>query len=105
MTQQALTDAAHHAAASHGVAGLMRALALAPAPHSIRVNSNRPTGARPIRGVDPVDIGSAQLFLALDEARNNTGVMYLAEPARARPPDSQAVAVGREIPPGKQEER
>jgi (+)-trans-carveol dehydrogenase len=79
-------NAAHHSAARHGVAGLMRALALELAPHSIRVNSICPTNAPPIPGVEPVDISSALLFLASDEARYMTGVMYLAG---RRGPDRQ----------------
>ncbi len=90
-----------YAASKHGVVGLMRALANALAPHSIRVNTVHPTAVRtmmavnpdmvafleknpgmgthmqnpmPIDMLEPSDISDAVAFLASDEAKYITGV-------------------------------
>jgi SDR family mycofactocin-dependent oxidoreductase len=89
-----------YAASKHGVVGLMRALANALAPHSIRVNTVHPTAVRtmmavnpgmveflennpgagvhlrnpmPVEMLEPADISDAVAFLASDEARYITG--------------------------------
>jgi SDR family mycofactocin-dependent oxidoreductase len=90
-----------YSAAKHGVVGIMRSLANALAPHSIRVNTIHPTGVntamvinpvmqawlenRPERGaamsnpmpvelLEPEDISNTVAFLVSDEARYITGV-------------------------------
>jgi SDR family mycofactocin-dependent oxidoreductase len=91
-----------YTASKHGIVGLMRAYALALAPHSIRVNSLHPGGVRtpmvtneatmalltnmdeltrdqyegalPIESIEPIDISNAVLWLVSDEARYVTGV-------------------------------
>jgi SDR family mycofactocin-dependent oxidoreductase len=90
-----------YSAAKHGVVGIMRSLANALAPHSIRVNTIHPTGvhtamvdnpvmeawlaSKPERGaamsnpmpvemLEPEDISNTVAFLVSDEARYITGV-------------------------------
>jgi SDR family mycofactocin-dependent oxidoreductase len=90
-----------YAAAKHGIVGLMRTLANALAPHSIRVNTVHPTAVRtmmavnpamtaflehypeggvhlqnpmPIDMIEPEDVSAAIAFLASDEAKYVTGV-------------------------------
>ena len=90
-----------YAASKHGVVGIMRSLANALAPHSIRVNTVHPTAVRtmmavnpgmveflqshpgaglhlqnplPIDMLEPSDISNAVAFLASDEAKYITGV-------------------------------
>jgi SDR family mycofactocin-dependent oxidoreductase len=91
-----------YAASKHGVVGLMRCLANALAPHSIRVNTVHPTAVRtmmavnpgmtewlqnnpegggphlqnpmPIDMLEPGDISDAVAFLASDQAKFITGV-------------------------------
>jgi SDR family mycofactocin-dependent oxidoreductase len=89
-----------YAASKHGVVGIMRALANALAPHSIRVNTIHPTAVRtmmavnpgmvefleknpgagvhmqnpmPVDMLEPSDISNAVAFLASDEAKYITG--------------------------------
>jgi SDR family mycofactocin-dependent oxidoreductase len=90
----------HYVTAKHGLVGLMRALAVELAPHSIRVNTVHPTGvdtpmlvndftARftkdaseqsnmynllPVGLIESVDISNAIVWLASEEARYVTGV-------------------------------
>jgi SDR family mycofactocin-dependent oxidoreductase len=95
------TGSIGYSAAKHGVVGIMRALANALAPQSIRVNTIHPTGvntamvinpvmqawleAKPERGaalsnplpvelLEPEDISNTVAFLVSDEARYITGV-------------------------------
>jgi SDR family mycofactocin-dependent oxidoreductase len=95
------TGSIGYSAAKHGVVGIMRALANALAPKSIRVNTIHPTGvntamvinpvmqawleAKPERGaalsnplpvelLEPEDISNTVAFLVSDEARYITGV-------------------------------
>ena len=91
-----------YVASKHGVVGLMRALALELAPHSIRVNTVHPTGtntfmvqnpamqqwiaehaevaaagmqnALPVELIEPSDVTNAILWLVSDKARYITGV-------------------------------
>jgi NAD(P)-dependent dehydrogenase (short-subunit alcohol dehydrogenase family) len=91
-----------YCAAKHGVVGIMRTLANALAPESIRVNSIHPTGVNtamisnpimlewlrnsvdagasalgnplPVDVLEPEDISNTVAFLASDEARYITGV-------------------------------
>jgi len=90
-----------YAASKHGVVGIMRALANALAPQSIRVNTVHPTAVRtmmavnpdmtdflqktpgagvhmqnpmPVEMLEPGDISNAVVFLASDEAKWITGV-------------------------------
>ncbi len=92
-----------YTASKHGVVGLMRSYANILAQHSIRVNTVHPTGvntpminneymqnflqrdpsmgsamtnALPVDVVEPIDISNAILFLASDEARYVTGVVF-----------------------------
>jgi SDR family mycofactocin-dependent oxidoreductase len=92
-----------YAAAKHGIVGLMRTLANALAPHSIRVNTVHPTAVRtmmainpamtaflehypeggvhlqnpmPIDMIEPEDVSAAIAFLASDEAKYVTGVTF-----------------------------
>jgi NAD(P)-dependent dehydrogenase (short-subunit alcohol dehydrogenase family) len=90
----------HYVTAKHGIVGLMRALAVELAPHSIRVNTVHPTGVDtpmvvndytaqfteraseqsnmynllPVELIESVDISNAIVWLASDEARYVTGV-------------------------------
>jgi SDR family mycofactocin-dependent oxidoreductase len=95
------TGSIGYSAAKHGVVGIMRALANALAPQSIRVNTIHPTGvntpmvinpvmqawleSKPERGaamsnplpvelLEPEDISNTVAFLVSDEARYITGV-------------------------------
>jgi SDR family mycofactocin-dependent oxidoreductase len=95
------TGSIGYSAAKHGVVGIMRSLANALAPHSIRVNTIHPTGVntamvinpvmqawlenKPERGsamsnpmpvelLEPEDISNTVAFLVSDEARYITGV-------------------------------
>ncbi len=91
-----------YVASKHGLVGLMRALALELAPHSIRVNTVHPTGtntfmvqnpamqqwiaehaevaaagmqnALPVELIEPSDVTNAILWLVSDKARYVTGV-------------------------------
>jgi SDR family mycofactocin-dependent oxidoreductase len=92
-----------YAAAKHGIVGLMRTLANALAPHSVRVNTVHPTAVRtmmainpamtaflehypeggvhlqnpmPIDMIEPEDVSAAIAFLASDEAKYVTGVTF-----------------------------
>jgi SDR family mycofactocin-dependent oxidoreductase len=92
-----------YAAAKHGIVGLMRTLANALAPYSIRVNTVHPTAVRtmmavnpamtaflehypeggvhlqnpmPIDMIEPEDVSAAIAFLASDEAKYVTGVTF-----------------------------
>jgi SDR family mycofactocin-dependent oxidoreductase len=92
-----------YSAAKHGIVGLMRTLANALAPHSIRVNTVHPTAVRtmmavnpamtaflqhypeggvhlqnpmPIDMIEPEDVSAAIAFLASDEAKYITGVTF-----------------------------
>jgi NAD(P)-dependent dehydrogenase (short-subunit alcohol dehydrogenase family) len=92
-----------YAAAKHGIVGLMRTLANALAPFSIRVNTVHPTAVRtmmavnpamteflehypeggvhlhnpmPIDMIEPEDVSAAIAFLASDEAKYITGVTF-----------------------------
>jgi SDR family mycofactocin-dependent oxidoreductase len=92
-----------YSAAKHGIVGLMRTLANALAPHSIRVNTVHPTAVRtmmavnpamtaflqhypeggvhlqnpmPIDMIEPEDVSAAIAFLASDEAKYVTGVTF-----------------------------
>jgi SDR family mycofactocin-dependent oxidoreductase len=92
-----------YAASKHGVVGLMRTLANACAPHSIRVNSVHPTGVNtmmavnpamasflenypgggphlqnpmPVSLLEPEDVSAAIAYLVSDEAKYVTGVTF-----------------------------
>ncbi|MEB3020519.1 mycofactocin-coupled SDR family oxidoreductase [[Mycobacterium] crassicus] len=92
-----------YAASKHGIVGLMRTLANALAPHSIRVNSVHPTGVNtmmavnpaiteflknypgggphlqnplPVAMLEPEDISAAVAYLVSDGARYVTGVTF-----------------------------
>lgn len=92
-----------YAAAKHGIVGLMRTLANALAPYSIRVNTVHPTAVRtmmavnpamtaflehypeggvhlqnpmPIDMIEPEDVSASIAFLASDEAKYVTGVTF-----------------------------
>ncbi|HEX3548474.1 MAG TPA: mycofactocin-coupled SDR family oxidoreductase [Mycobacterium sp.] len=92
-----------YAASKHGIVGLMRTLANALAPHSIRVNSVHPTAVNtmmavnpamvsflqnypdggphlqnpmPVALLEPEDISAAVAYLVSDEARYVTGVTF-----------------------------
>lgn len=92
-----------YAASKHGIVGLMRTLANALAPHSIRVNSVHPTGVNtmmamnpamteflenypgggphlqnpmPVQMLEPEDISAAIAYLVSDAARYVTGVTF-----------------------------
>ncbi|MEB3031291.1 mycofactocin-coupled SDR family oxidoreductase [[Mycobacterium] nativiensis] len=92
-----------YAASKHGIVGLMRTLANALAPHSIRVNSVHPTGVNtmmavnpaiteflanypgggphlqnplPVAMLEPEDISAAIAYLVSDAAKYVTGVTF-----------------------------
>ncbi|WNG85474.1 mycofactocin-coupled SDR family oxidoreductase [Mycobacterium sp. ITM-2016-00317] len=92
-----------YAASKHGIVGLMRALANALAPHSIRVNTVHPTAVNtmmavnpamtaflehypdggphlqnpmPVGLLEPEDISAAVAYLVSDEAKYVTGVTF-----------------------------
>ncbi|MEB3049975.1 mycofactocin-coupled SDR family oxidoreductase [Mycolicibacter sp. MYC123] len=92
-----------YAASKHGIVGLMRTLANALAPHSIRVNTVHPTGVNtmmavnpaiteflanypgggphlqnpmPVQMLEPEDISDAVAYLVSDGARYVTGVTF-----------------------------
>ena len=92
-----------YAASKHGIVGLMRTLANALAPHSIRVNSVHPTGVNtmmavnpaiteflanypgggphlqnpmPVQMLEPEDISAAIAYLVSDAAKYVTGVTF-----------------------------
>ncbi|MEB3069720.1 mycofactocin-coupled SDR family oxidoreductase [[Mycobacterium] vasticus] len=92
-----------YAASKHGIVGLMRTLANALAPHSIRVNTVHPTGVNtmmavnpaiteflanypgggphlqnpmPVQMLEPEDISEAVAYLVSDGARYVTGVTF-----------------------------
>jgi SDR family mycofactocin-dependent oxidoreductase len=92
-----------YAASKHGIVGLMRTLANALAPHSIRVNTVHPTAVNtmmavnpamlsflenypdggphlqnpmPVELLEPEDISSAIAYLVSDEAKYVTGVTF-----------------------------